>query len=467
MKRWLIAFAITACLPLYGDAIPVTAAGSAARSPIEHTIIVYQENISFDHYFGTFPGVDGIPAGASQSHSPSATYSPFRLDGRTQDVTCDVDHGYADMIKMADHGAMDMFTQLGNDKAEGPTVSGSPTCPSLENQPSGPALSLGYYDGSAGDPSAPLGDYWSLASHYTLADNFFQGVYGPSTPGAEWLVAATNNTDGDPNPNGDVCDLDYAGSMPQHDIPNLGEEASANGVSWAWFQGGFHGCTGGTLSGYSAHHDPFQYFSSTADLSHTYAMDPKLDYADPSRHQRDLSVLYDALGETAINGTVPQLPSVSWVKAGTPSDGHPHNSGPAEDDAFMAGLVNRVKASRYWGHTAIIVAFDETGGWWDHVAPPQATGDYHFATWSGTSPNTTGGCQYPGIPGANCAEAGFGPRMPVLVISPHARKHFIDHDQLDTSSLANWVEWNYGLPALGVWGGRDANAGSLLGAFDF
>lgn len=466
-KASLFALALMLAVPLVPGAAPAVA-GESARSPIEHTIIVYQENISFDHYFGTFGrGSDGIPAGASVTHSPSGlAYRPFRLDSRTQDITCDVDHGYADMVKMADHGAMDRYTQFGNDKAvTDPSSSSSSTCPSLQSRPVGPALALGYYDGTRGAAGAPLQDYWTLASHYTLADNFFQGVYGPSTPGAQWLVAATNNTIGDPNPLNDKCESDYAGSMPQQGIPNLGEEATAAGLSWAWFQGGFGGCTSTATNGYSAHHDPFQYFSSTADLGHTWAYDPNFAYADAAKHQRDLSLFYDVLNGTPVGGTVPTLPAISWVKAPTREDGHPKNSGPAQDDRFVADLVNRVKDSPYWGHTAIIVAFDETGGWWDHVAPPALASPYNAWNSDGTV-NSSSGCQYPGD-GSLCAEGGLGPRMPVLVISPHARKQFVDHDQMDTASLDQWVEWNYGLPALGVWGDRDVNAGSLRGAFDF
>ncbi len=467
MKPVLSVLVVTACLPVLGDAVHATPSGAAARSPVEHTIIVYQENISFDHYFGTYGhGANGIPAGVSLTHTSSGTtygpYSPFELDGSSQGTTCDVDHGYTDMIQMADHGAMDQYLQFGNDKTA-PNPSSSTDCPSFETSPGGAALALGYYAGSKGDPGAPLQNYWDLASRYTLADNFFQGMYGPSTPGAEWLVAATANTVHDPNPDGDVCDADYAPSMPQQDIPNLGEEASSKGISWAWFQGDFGSCSGSATNGYSPHHDPFQYFTSTADLSHSWAWDPNLDYSEPNRHQRDLNVLYDALNGTALNGTVPTLPDVSWVKAPQADDGHPGYSGPAGDDAFVGDLVNRVKGSPYWGHTAIIVTFDETGGWWDHVAPPEQSG--HFAPWIGGSPNLSG-CQYPGN-GQACGEAGFGPREPLLVISPRARKQFVDHQLMDTSSLVQWVEWNYDLPALGVWDNRDSSAGSLRGAFDF
>ncbi len=452
--------------------LPVTARAEddqGTHSPIKHTIILFQENISFDHYFGTYGhGANGIPAGVQLTHTSSTgtkygPYSPTKLDGQTQAYTCDVDHGYADMIQMADHGLMDKYLQYGNNKTvTNPSTSSSASCPTFEANPTGQALALGYYEGKAGDPASPLQNYWSLASQYTLADNFFQGVYGPSTPGAEWMVAATNNTVHDPNPNGDVCNDYPAGIAPQN-IPNLGAEASAKGVSWAWFQGGFGSCSGSATNGYSAHHDPFQYFTSTADLTHKWAWDPNLSYPQADRHQRDLNVFYSALARTPVNGQVPELPAVSWVKAPTASDGHPAYSSPVPDDQFVGDLVNRVKSSPYWKDTAIIVAFDETGGWWDHVAPKDLGG--HFATWINGQPNLTG-CQYPGD-GLPCGEAGLGPRMPVLVVSPFAKKGYVDHTLMDTASLAKWVEWNHRLPALGVWGDRDLTAGSLLSAFHF
>ena len=437
-----------------------------ANSPIKHTIIVYQENISFDHYFGTYGrGANGMPAGTKLTHTNGATtygpYSPSKLNGQTQAYTCDVDHGYTDMIQMANHGRMDMYLQYGNNKTV-PNPSTSTSCPSFEANPIGQALALGYYEGSPGDPSSPLQNYWSLAHRYTLADNFFQGVYGPSTPGAQWLVAATNNTVHDPNPIGDVCN-DYAPSISPQNIPNLGAEASAKGVSWAWFQGGFGKCVGSATNGYSAHHDPFQYFASTADLSHQWAWDPKLNYAQADRHQRDLDLFYAALSGSPVNGRVPDLPAISWVKAPSASDAHPGYSSPVADDQFVGELAKRLKASRYWKDSALMVAFDESGGWWDHAAPPDLGG--RFATWVNGQPNLTG-CQYPGD-GLPCGEAGLGPRMPMLVISRFAKRGYVDHNLLNTASLAKWVEWNHHLPPLGVWGDRDVKAGSLLGAFRF
>jgi phospholipase C len=475
-------FTVMAAGPAFTMVQASAESDKGAHSPIKHTIILYQENISFDHYFGTYGhGSNGIPAGSTLTHTNGTLtwgpYAPTQLSGASQSRTCDVDHNYSNMIKMVDHGAMDMFLQFGNDKTvKKPSDSTSATCPSFESAAPIPpgtnltALANAYYTGStAADPNAPLQNYWKLASQYTLADNFFQGVYGPSTPGAQWLVAATNNTSGDPNPIGDKCN-DYPASINPQNIPNLGTEASAAGVSWAWFQGGFGSCSTNpitgvvTLNGYSAHHDPFQYFTSTADLTHADAYDPNMSYSQANRHQRDLSVFDAALAHTSISGHVPTLPAISWVKAPQLQDGHPGYSGPALEDAFVGDLVARLKASRYWKDTALVIAFDETGGWWDHVAPPELGGN--FAPWVNGQPNLTG-CQYPGIPGVTCGEAGLGPRMPVLVVSRFAKRHFVDHNLLNTASLAKWVEWNHGLPALGVWGNRDVRAGNLANAFVF
>ena len=470
-RTWSLgtAFAFVAAMSLAMSASVGAESDNGTHSPIKHTIILYQENISFDHYFGTYGhGSNGIPAGSMLTHTDAVQtwgpYAPTRLSGTTQSRTCDVDHNYSDMIRMVDHGVMDQFLQFGNDKTvTNPSSSSSSTCPKFETVAapgSGlTALANAYYTGTAGDPNAPLQNYWRLASRYTLADNFFQGVYGPSTPGAEWLVSATNNTSGDPNPIGDICD-DYPASISPQDIPNLGAEASAAGTSWAWFQGGFGTCTPTSVNGYSAHHDPFQYFTSTADLNHTFAFDPRMDYPQANRHQRDLSLLYAALaGSPSVS-----LPAISWVKAPQLEDGHPGYSGPALEDAFVGDLVARLQASPFWKDTALIIAFDETGGWWDHVAPPDLGGP--FANWVNGQPNLSG-CQYPGIPGAACGEAGLGPRMPVLVVSRFARQGFVDHDLLNTASLDRWVEWNHRLPALGVWGDRDATAGNLASAFIF
>jgi phospholipase C len=471
-RTWSLgtAFAFVAAISLAMSSSAGAESDNGTHSPIKHTIILYQENISFDHYFGTYGhGSNGIPAGSTLTHTNGiqtwGPYAPTQLSGITQSRTCDVDHNYSDMIRMVDHGLMDQFLQFGNDKTvTNPSSSSSTTCPSFETAAPAPgagltALANAYYTGTAGDPNAPLQNYWRLASRYTLADNFFQGVYGPSTPGAEWLVSATNNTSGDPNPIGDICD-DYPASISPQDIPNLGAEASAAGTSWAWFQGGFGTCTPTSVNGYSAHHDPFQYFTSTADLNHTFAFDPRMDYPQANRHQRDLSLLYAALaGSPSVS-----LPAISWVKAPQLEDGHPGYSGPALEDAFVGDLVARLQASPFWKDTALIIAFDETGGWWDHVAPPDLGGP--FANWVNGQPNLSG-CQYPGIPGAACGEAGLGPRMPVLVVSRFARQGFVDHDLLNTASLDRWVEWNHRLPALGVWGDRDATAGNLATAFIF
>src|SRR2546428_7081795 len=148
-----------AILVAIGMPSPVLAhADDEGDGPIQHTIIVYQENIAFDHYFGTFGhGSSGIPAGAQLFHTtPTGAqlgpFTPYRLDGSTQASTCDAAHDYESMIRMADGGTMDQYLQFGNDLTE--PSPGRP-CPTFEANPAGPALTLGYYEGTAGDASAP------------------------------------------------------------------------------------------------------------------------------------------------------------------------------------------------------------------------------------------------------------------------------------------------------------------------
>src|SRR2546429_2085991 len=227
---------VTAIITALIVALPSPAVAHADDQPgegvIQHTIIVYQENISFDHYFGTFgQGSNGIPAGVQLYHTTLdgtqlGPFTPFRLDGTAQATTCDGDHDYGCMIQMADGGAMDQYLQHGNDLTA-PNPSPDGPCPSFEMNPPGPALALGDYAGTAGDASAPLQNYWRLASQYTIADNAFSGMYGPSTPGAEWLVAATADTHSDPNPAREVCHAKGGSFRTQPAIPRLRTPATA------------------------------------------------------------------------------------------------------------------------------------------------------------------------------------------------------------------------------------------------
>jgi len=174
---------------------------------------------------------------------------------------------------------------------------------------------------------------------------------------------------------------------------------------------------------------------------------------------------FDQLVGAITKGELPAsaLPGVSFLKAPGYEDGHAGYSDPLDEQAGTVTLINFLQQQSGWKDTAVIVAFDESGGWWDHVAPPDLGGV--FASYVNGQPNLPG-CQYP-VSGQPCGEARFWPRMPVLVISRFAKAGYVDHTLMNTASLDNWVEWNHKLPALGVWGNRDVNAGSLRSAFIF
>src|SRR5260370_17058709 len=116
--------------------------------------------------------------------------------------------------------------------------------------------------------------------------------------------------------------------MRRRDTPTLGKAASEQGGSWAWFQGGFGSCGPAASAGYGAHHNPFQYFTSTADPTHAWAWNPKMNFPQPDRHERDLQVFYAALSGSPIGGVVPRLPPTSWVTATKPIDAPPRHSSP-------------------------------------------------------------------------------------------------------------------------------------------
>jgi phospholipase C len=386
-------------------------------TPIKHTIVIYQENRSFDNYFGTYPNkapgfkplpgtptdVNNIPAGA---FNPDENGNPVypHLFPNDQLQTKDVDHGFDNMVKMVDGGKMDMFYQINNKRGVGD-------------------IAMGYYDYNA------IPAYWQYAQHFALADKFFQPVYGPSTPGALYLVAAQSGTKdqpikGDPTPKNGPFGGDNPKSALNYNLTykNIGDVLTENNHSWNWYEGGWDAASNNPTSAeaktYSPHHAPFQYFQNYEDGKY------KNNLKDANDFTTDIQ-----------NGT---LPEVSFLKADYPNDEHPGYSTP-EGQNFVAKTINSVMNSKYWKDTAIIVTYDESGGYWDHVAPANVT---------------------PGPDGLQ----GTGPRIPALVISPYAKQNFVSHTEYDSTSILKFIESNYKLPALN---NRDASANNLTDMFDF
>ncbi len=459
-----------------GPSRPSTA---ATTTPITHLVVIYQENVSFDHYFATYPtaanpageprftaaantpsvnGLTGALLGASNPNS----VAPFRL-GRDQAQTCDQDHSYTDEQKAFDSGLMDKFVE---------TVGrGSASCADYGK---GPGLVMGYYDGNT------VTAMWNYAQHFAMSDNSYGTTFGPSAPGALNLIsgqthgfaqtspAVTTNGSviGDPQPAGDVCDSRDVTTSTDPKNKNVGDLLNAKNVSWGWFQGGFADCSakhtdagGVTSTDYIAHHEPFQYFPSTANLNHTRpASVAEIGHAGPANHQYDLTDFWAAVDAKS-------MPAVSFLKASAYQDGHAGYSTPLDEQTFLVDTINRLQKSPDWKSTAVVISYDDSDGWYDHQMGPivnQSTDPAHDALMAGG----TCGTSTDHVAGGYLDRCGYGPRLPLLVISPYAKANFVDHSVTDQSSILKFIEDNWKTGRIGNFS-FDEKAGSLSTMFSF
>jgi phospholipase C len=476
------------------------------KTPIKHVVVLFQENISFDHYFATYPHATNPPNEPefhAAPHTPRAnnllsgglldenpnSAQPFRLD-RTQAWTCDQNHDYTPEQQAFDTGLMDKFPQF---TGTGGTSDGV-EC----DYGHGAGLVMGYYDGNT------VTAWWNWAQHYALSDNFFGTMFGPSTVGALNLVAGTTSNAtlvngsasgtfvsnvpgtgvgvviGDPDPGYDDCS---APSKTHATVTgtNIGELLNSANITWGWFQGGFAPTTPynsttkapaacaststspliptpptapEAITDYVPHHNPFEYFSSTANQHH---LPPTLTVGetDQANHQYDLSLLLTAI-------TDGNLPSVSFVKAKAVNNGHPGNSDPLDEQAWLVTAVNAIENSKYWADTAIIITYDDSDGWYDHQMDTVVNQSNSVGNDALTGLNSCGTTPKD----ANSGRCGYGPRLPLIVISRYAKKNYIDHRMTDQSSVIRFIEDNWKLPRIGG-DSNDAKAGSLFGFFDF
>jgi phospholipase C len=515
MRSRLLAAVHFACAAALAAPTIASATNQAERAetttPIKHVIVIFDENESFDHYFGTYPfatnpkgepqfhalpdtpRVNNLLAGGLLDQNPNTT-QPFRMDTGKASVTCDQDHSYTPEQQAVDHGLMDKFPQS--------TGSGSSASSPCNDYGKGTGVVMGYFDGNT------VTALWNYAQHFAMSDNSYGTMYGPSSVGAINLIAGTTATAilfptqpngapasasgsiangansganiGDPRPAGDECVL----TNPQLQTTtlitmqgtNVGDLLNAKGVTWGWFQGGFaptsHDSQGRAVCGahhaglagdddvetvgdYIPHHEPFQYYKSTQNLHHVLPKDPALigTSLDGANHQYDLSAFWTALGED-------RLPSVTYLKAAAYQDAHPGYSDPIDEQNFVVSVVNAVANSPYWNSTAIIINYDDSDGWYDHVLGPvvnqSAVADDALVAPGncGSASTTTQG------------RCGYGPRLPMIVISPYAKQNYVDHRMTDQSSILRFVEDNWDLGRIGN-DSSDVKAGTLNGMFDF
>jgi phospholipase C len=556
---------------------PMVAGGTT--TPIKHLVVIFQENVSFDHYFGSYPkaantsgqrftaakstgSVNGLASskgaggtGTLLTNNPNLDangqqVNPRRLDpANINDVlTCDQDHGYGDEQKSFNGGAMDQFvTSVGNGKGKSGT---GQACQASDV--------MNYYDGNT------VTGLWNYAQRYAMSDNSFGTTFGPSAPGAVNLVSGNTGgvgvmingadvngdtvSDGqggtsmieDPQPYFDDCSTRDAVSMTGR---NIGDNLNAAGLSWGWFQGGFKptttfatataaqpqptatftpdqfkgkfatapaadqglcnavhpvgaaiGGTGGTAPGatnygnkddYIAHHEPFQYYATTANPHHlapaslasigtdTQSVVNGTPQFDTANHQYDTSDFDSLVGAISRGYLSPDhLPAVSFLKAPGYQDGHGGYSDPIDEQQFIVNEINALQHTPDWPSTAVVVAYDDSDGWYDHVysgihnpsntasvaTPP---GPQDFLTGTGLCGNTAAVTPLAGQSG----RCGYGPRLPLLVVSPWAKYNYVDHTLTDQSSILKFIEDNWQVPRIA--GSFDSIAGTLDNMFNF
>ncbi|HEX8011283.1 MAG TPA: acid phosphatase [Casimicrobiaceae bacterium] len=488
-----LAVLLLASVGLAGCAMQPATAPKAGLDRIDHIVIIYAENRSFDNLYGLFPGANGIanatPAQYTQvdndgkplphlppvwkgkapdPHFPTdLPNKPFRIDAPPINLplsvaTRDLIHRFYPQQEQLDGGKNDRFAAVSD--AGG--------------------LAMGYYDGS----KLPM---WKWAQQYTLADNFFMGAFGGSYLNHFWLVCACTPVDPDAPqarraqldargwlqraPGSPASALDgpavfapgefsaegysvdnaqprfqpsavppaksgdprFAGpsayTLPPQTAKTIGDTLSAKGISWAWYAGAWDDALKDGMQDpaakrriiynraegspyFVAHHQPFNYFARFAPGT-----------ADREQHLQDASAFFAGIAKG-------ELPQVVFYKPQGSLNEHPGYTDVLSGDTHLADVVARIKASPLWKSTAIIVTYDENGGFWDHVPAP--TGD----RW------------------------GPGARVPAIIISPYARRGYVDHTQYDTTSIIKFITKRFDLEPLP---GVRAQMGDLTAAFDF
>ncbi len=475
------------------------AATTYPTTPIQHLVVIFQENISFDHYFGTYPlatNPPGEPKFKAATNTPyvngltsalltnnpnlnpangAEASNPFRLD-RSQAVTSDQDHGYTDEQAAFDSGLMDLFPVHGG---------------------FGSSQVMGYFDGNT------VTALWNYAQFFAMSDNSYGTTFGPSTPGLLNLTSGQTNgviniingmadevsggpdgsftMVGDADPLNDVCST-VGRNQAQMSGPNIGSLLSASGVTLGGFMGGFdltkvnpNGTTGckrsstglaGTTADYIAHHSFFGYYPSTANPNHTRPANiAEIGNNGPANHQYDINDFFAAV-------SAGNFPAVSFLKAPAYQDGHAGYSDPLDEQTFIVNTINFLELQPSWSSTAVVILYDDSDGWYDHVMGPIMN------TSTGTADALTGastcGTAATSLPGVNTfanphalGRCGYGPRLPLMVISPWAKQNFVDHSVTDQSSIIHFIEDNWlGGQRLGG-GSFDGIANSITQMFKF
>src|SRR5665647_169903 len=431
---------------LFASAITVSQANSADSAPelaqINHIIVIYLENHSFDNLYGMFPSANGLAQAANAPPQTDSDGKPFAVLPPVKDARFPTDLTNRpfpiDQYVPADEKIGDLVHRFYQNQAQ-INVGRNDRFATISDAA---GLVMGYYDGS----KLPL---WQYAKKYTLADNFYQSAFCGSFLNHFWLVCACTpryldapeevrvllDAQGQLIKDGAVTPDGYAVNtlqptnppykpgaapakrLPLQEAPTIGDKLTEKGISWAWYSGGWNDAVSGHADKeFQYHHQPFVYFSNFTEGS-----------------QARLQHLKDEFDLIA-NIDRGNLPAVSFYKPLGALNEHPGYADVLSGDKHIAEIISRIEHSSLWKDSVIIVTYDENGGFWDHAAPPIKD------RW------------------------GPGSRVPTLIISPYAMRGFVDHTEYDTTSILKFIETRYGLEPLGS---RDANANNLANALEF
>jgi phospholipase C len=460
-------------------------------TPIKHLVVIFQENISFDHYFATYPNASNSnksePQFIAKSNTPSVngltgsfltdnsnSVNPFRIP-RSNASTCDNDHTYTRQQEAYNGGLVDKFVET-NEVSKGCS----------------PSITMGYFDGNT------VTAMWNYAQNFAMSDNFYASTFGCSSPGhinlvsgqthganpeylnssyhgqLEWIVS-NGSMICDPNPLYDKCFNPATKAFPLAEMKgtNVGDLLNNKNVTWGWFQGGFKPTNSSTegvpfcgasqmndkgqeIVDYLPHHEPFQFYNSTSNPDHLPPTSIEMiGHSDKANHQYDISDFWAAAESD-------NLPSVSFIKAPALQDGHAGYSNPLEEQEFVVDMINRLQKLPQWNTSTVMIAYDDSDGWYDHVMPPIVSQSNDKVTDALLGKDL---CGEP-LPGQYNDRCGYGPRLPLLVISPFSKVNYVDHQITDQSSILKFIEDNWDLGQIGDQS-FDVKAGSLLNMFNF
>jgi phospholipase C len=388
---WVVVIVLVLCLSFCS--YPATA--QTGINKINHIIFIIKENRTFDNYFGTFPGANGATSGKVSSGQT------INL-GHTPDRVRDMGHGRSDALLAVDNGLMDKFDRIYLGNVNGDYMSLSQLW------------------------QADIPNYWTYAQTFTLSDNTFSSLDGPSFPNHLYTIAAqsggvVDNPEDPTHPSLTIWGCDSAQGTtvtvedtngkktypyPCFSFRTLADSLQDAGISWKY---------------YAPNNTEFGYMWSAFDA---------IDQVRNTDLWNTNVVHYTDFKTDALNGN---LPAVSWLIADADDSEHPTSSS-CQGENWTVDYINAVMNGPDWSSTAIFLTWDDFGGFYDHVAPP--TLDHY----------------------------GLGPRVPLIVISPYARPGYISHTEYEFASVLKFIEDRFGLPTLGD---RDANANDMQDAFNF